>query len=385
MGTAALLLLAACSAAPPPAPAPAPRVLTARPAPEWTALFERRTGWLAADGLYSIPRPDGSTLLLFSDTILGDGHGDRIDGLQFLNNTVAVLDGTAPDPAAVAFHWRGGAGDTQTVFVPRTPSADAGSWYWLGDGFVNPALGDTTYVFAYRMRRTDADGIFNFAPDGVALLALPPDDPPPFRRHVQRETPFFVPAAPDRRERLFGSGVFVNTEAAGAPAPDGYVYVYGIDEAVKGLLVARVRPAAFGEFDAWRFWNGQGWTAEMAEAAVVTTRISNELSVTPLADGRYLLVFQLDTAAPDVAARVGATPYGPFGEVQTLYRCPEAEADLGDLDLFCYNAKAHPHLSPDGRLLVSYNVNAFGGGLEALALAHRYYRPRFIWVELGEE
>ena len=367
--------------------APQVPALTARPAPEWTTLFERQTGWLAADGIYSISLSDSLTLFYFSDTVLGDGRGERIRGVQFINNTVALLEGTRPDSNNIAFFWRsspgaGPARDTLTVFVPRTSSATGADWYWLGDGFVNHALNDTTYLFAYRMTRTEGSGIFNFAPVGVSLLAIPPGSQPPFSDHVQRETPFFVPATEAQREVVFGSGILENTAAAGAPEPDGYLYLYGIDEEHKGLVAARVEPAAFTDFGAWRFWDGHAWSTEIADAATITTRVSNELSVTPLADGRYLLVFQLDTNGPEVAVRVGESPVGPFGEIQTVYRCPEADADFGDLDLFCYNAKAHPHLSRDGKLLISYNVNAFGGDLDALALAHHYYHPRFIWLDL---
>ncbi len=51
------------------------------PAPEWTALFDRDSGWTGADGIYSIPLtgvdvPSGAaksyTLFVFSDTFIGD-------------------------------------------------------------------------------------------------------------------------------------------------------------------------------------------------------------------------------------------------------------------------------------------------------------------------
>ena len=45
------------------------------------------------------------------------------------------------------------------------------------------------------------------------------------------------------------------------------------------------------------------------------------------ADGRYVLVFQLDGLGRDVAARVGTSPVGPFGPVRRLWTCPEPDLD----------------------------------------------------------
>lgn len=170
----------------------------------------------------------------------------------------------------------------------------------------------------------------------------------------------------------------VNTEEAGAPHPDGYVYVYGIEELItpKQLLVARVRPDAFEDFDAWTFWNGDAWVGveRIEEAAGVTTRVSNEMSVTPTSNGKFVLTFQLDTISPYTAIRVGESPVGPFGPVERIWYTDEVEESD---NYYTYNAKAHPHLSTRNELLISYNVNSqdLFGDLDVLP---EIYRPRFI-------
>ena len=112
--------------------------------------------------------------------------------------------------------------------------------------------------------------------------------------------------------------------------------------------------------------------------AALTTRVSSELSVTPLPDGRFALVFQLDTLGRDTVWRIGASPVGPFAPPRVLWTCPEPDLDP---DLYCYNAKAPPHLSRPGELIVSYNVNSFDF---ADHLAHAsIYRPRFLRVRLA--
>jgi hypothetical protein len=39
------------------------------------------------------------------------------------------------------------------------------------------------------------------------------------------------------------------------------------------------------------------------------------LSVSPLPDGRYAMVFQVNGISSYVGLRLGKTPYGPFGKV----------------------------------------------------------------------
>ena len=357
-------------------------------APEWSALFHRTTGWFGADGIFTIPASGvdahGSageatrTLMLFSDTVIGTVEADSLPGgFSMVNNSVAYLQGAEPDSANLTFHVARG---PETLFVPETPASNPEEWYWLGDGFVNE--GGTTYFFAYRLRKDE--GSWRFV--GVSLIALPPGSEPPFEEQRQIDTPLFLPAGEDHGMGYFGGAILVNTTAAGAPHPDGYVYVYGNVKDMKGegqknLVAARVRPKAFDDFSAWRYWDGTGWNPDVESVAPLTPRISDEMSVTPLADGRFVLTFQLDTIDRTVAMRSASSPVGPFGPVQKVYECPEASRE--NLELFCYNAKAHPHLSRPGQLLISYNVNS-RDFMRDLHEAPHLYRPRFIRVTFAD-
>ncbi len=156
-------------------------MLVAVPAPEWTALFDREHDWTGADGIFSIPlngREDGEahgpnfrTLILFSDTAIGEvgSSAERLDGTTLVNNTLAVLRGTEPRADRIEFLWGGKiTGESAAVFVPETPMAQDGEWYWLGDGV---AIGDLVHILAIRMRKTE-DAVFGFATSGVNLLTL---------------------------------------------------------------------------------------------------------------------------------------------------------------------------------------------------------------------
>ncbi len=157
-----------------------------------------------------------------------------------------------------------------------------------------------------------------------------------------------------RWEIVLGQAVMPMTVESGNPNPDSYVYVYGPrnSSGPKQLVAARVLPEQIEDFDQWSYWDGTDWVGDISSCANITAGISQEFSVTPLADGRCLVVFQVGN---QVGIRFGAGPTGPFEFYDLIYDCPEPQQDP---DIFVYNAKAHPHLSAPGELLISYNVNS---------------------------
>ena len=70
-------------------------------------------------------------------------------------------------------------------------------------------------------------------------------------------------------------------------------------------------------------------------------------------------------------------PDGPARTARKIWHCPEPDRDP---DIFVYNAKAHPHISAPGELLISYNVNTFDF-FDHFKYAD-IYRPRFIRLRL---
>lgn len=348
-------------------------------AEEWTALFKRSSGWFGGDGIFAIPlngkeggsSSQGKNLLIFSDTMIGEIEGDSLKpGFSMVNNSIAYFQGDHPTVDNIEFQWaKDPLGKPQSLFVPQTPSAEDKDYYWLGDGFLNPELDSTLYIFAYRMRNLDNGQEWSFREMGTDLIALSLKDRVPFATQRQIETPLRF------EDGGFGAGIFVNTRQAGAPDPDGYVYVYGVRGMEKHLMAARVLPEDFENFEAWEFWDGKDWSMNMEDVTFISEAVSNELSLTPLPDGRYALVFTLNGLSPVVAMRVGDSPVGPFGDVVELYVTQEMQQK----NYITYNAKAHPSLSAEGELLISYNVNSFSF-FEELHDNPHLYRPRFITI-----
>lgn len=354
------------------------------PAPEWDALFDRTSGWTGADGIYSVPlngdeRPGrgGTTFFVFSDTFIGevDANDRRLSGSTLVNNTNALLDGARPRPNRIQFNWRAKAGGPAAMVTPRPQGAET-TWFWPNDGLV---VGERLYLYNLRMKSNGQGGAFGFETDGISLVSTPVGVRPLFSRYTQTDAPLYLPANGNQGDTTYGLAVLPNTATAGAPDPDGWLYVYGLrnDPFNKRLLVARVRPERIADFAAYRFWTGSAWVRDIEDAEPMTDRISSEFSVSPLADGRYLLVFQLDTLSNKIAIRYGDSPVGPWSGYRVVYEAPETAISP---NIFTYNAKAHPHLSEPNRLLISYNVNT-GDFLEHFRNAD-IYRPRFIWLPL---
>lgn len=359
---------------------------TVEEAPEWSAILTRTSGWFGGDGIYTIPlngvenkkaNKQDSILFIFSDTMIGEIKDNKMmPGSTMIHNSIAILTGHLPDKKRINFYWdKDIKGDAAPVFIPRTPRTNAPDYYWLGDGFVNQDLGNSIYIFGYRVHNVSTDA-FGFREIGNTLIKIPAGSRPPYKDARQMDTPFFLT---DEKgdSGSFGAGIYVNTKKAGAQNPDGYIYVYGVKGQEKKLLISRVLPEDLEDFKKWTYWDGKTWINDMYAAAVVTDAVSNELSLSELPDGRYALVFQLNGMSPTVGMRIGASPIGPFGPVIKLWDC---KPDLIEKTFVVYNAKAHPSLSEPGELLISYNINSTEF-IKDLNIHPNLYRPRFIRVK----
>ncbi len=352
-------------------------------ADDWTRLFDRTSGWTGADGVYTIPisgderrgsGANGTTLWWFNDTFIGGvtPQGSRTAGSTIVNNAIAMLQGDQPDSTKMQFIWSTtGGGAPRARIIPNTSSQH---WFWPNDGMV---VGTKYVLFSLRMKPGGTPP-FAFATDGISILSDNVSNPTPFSTYKQAVAPLYLPAAGGHGEVIFGQALMPNTAAAGAPFADGYVYIYGLrNDFSKKLLVARVKPKDIGTFSRYRFWDGATWNTQIASAVPLTNRMSSEFSVTPLADGRYLMVFQLDALGADIAVRYGASPVGPWDAPIPIWHCPEITLTP---NILVYGAKAHPHLSQPGELLISYHVNTtvFAEHFQFADI----YRPRFVRLPL---
>lgn len=359
---------------------------TTTAAPEWTNLFYKNQGWFGADGIFEMTLhgkesvgagEKDSVLMYFSDTMTGTVVGDTaVQNFKMINNSFAWVTGLKPsDKTVKIFYNKGTNGEPLNYVDPKTPDSKKGEYYWFGDGFVNQEDNNSINIFGYRTY-DKSSASWDFELRGVTLITIPTGGD--FSKQTQIDLPLFIDLPVGKG--TFGAGIYVNTKRAGAPKPDGYLYIYGVLDPNKQLVVARVKPGDIKNISQWRFWNGSTWDENIKNVKPVTDRVSNELSITPLKDGRYLLVFQADGIGSSTAVRIGETPTGPFGPLQNIWKVPEI---LDPPGIIPYNAKAHPVLSSGNRLLISYNTISLDYFRDILKYPHMY-RPRFFWLEIKD-
>jgi len=391
IGMIAMLMITACQAPNSECCQQDPKLAEA--ADDWNALFQNEKGWFGGDGIFAIPL-DGKehtpatestrTLFVFSDSVIGELKDGKTKGkgdFAFVNNVVAILKGNKPVRDSFEFIWaRDEDGEPTSMFKPNTPQTKEGDYYWLGDGFVNIDVDSTLYIFAYRIENVDPpEGFFTFRQISVSLLAIPAGEEPPYQNVRQIETPFMFPyQGNEKHQTTFGNGIMVNTVSSGAPDADGYIYIMGSAGPNIDMLLARTTPEAFEDFESWTFWNGTEWVPEKTSARPVISSVSNEMSMSPMGNGRYIAGFQLYGMTNEVAVQIGTSPTGPYFPHRKVWYCKEVEEDI---DYFAYNAKGYPHLSEPGILLMSYNVNSFDFW-EDIKDDPTHCRPRFIRVKI---
>lgn len=187
-------------------------------------------------------------------------------GLKLVNNSVALLKGKTPDSTRINFKIAGEKAAHRAIFTPKADRPDKDTYFWLGDGFVNPDAGKDLFVFAYRITNTHDNSAFPFKETGNVLIHVLAGSPFPYSDYQQLELPFNNYETGEETIS-FGAAVFNNSKAAGEPEPDGSLYVYGTKGVTKKLVSARVKPAQVSSFDQWEFWNGKDWSGNVKSVA----------------------------------------------------------------------------------------------------------------------
>lgn len=361
-----------------PVPCDTAEALQAEPAPQWSELFHRHDGWTGSDAVYSIPLsgidfPSSlqaeKTIFVFGDTFIGQvNENDERKNSRMIRNTMALLQGKNPFPDSIHFYWdTTSTGEPTALWHADTPQSNSGDWIWPMDGI---SLNGKIYVFGLRL--DSANNFFRIV--GTTLISFELDSSNQIENYTHRDAPLYLKT--DDGELVLGQAVMPMTIASGNPDPDGYIYVYGPKNSFgsKGLIASRVAESNFEEFSSWEFWTGNGWSPNIQDCAIITTGISQEFSLSPLKDGRFLLVFE---SGGKVKIKFGESPVGPFQAELPVYIPPEPQIYPS---AFVYNAKAHPHLSTEDEMLISYNVNTFS--LYDLMHYADIYRPRFVRLRL---
>lgn len=331
----------------------------------WNAVTEQESGWLGADGIYSVTEPkSGDVYVHFSDTICGTTRNSGRDygDVYMVNHTFWRVPDFEP-PMDVEQ-----AGKVE-FFVPLRGKNLLPDRYWLQDGIILRDEFQKLFLHTTGMIPDSA-----WKPTRVDWVAIPILDGGKLdfqNAKIERNTPIL--AKTERGPIIFGAAFLEEAE---------YVYIFGYRDAVrefsrKDMVLARVEADRLTDFSAWRFWAGDetgknGWSENIQDCVPLVRGISCEFSVSRIptgpAAGKFLLVYTRGGISPEIAYRTASTPEGPYGEEFVFCRVPE-HAD----GISAYNAKGHPALSSPGKLVISANLNRLGH----LPRQPKEYRPRF--------
>lgn len=335
--------------------------------PEYDALFNRTEGWTGADGAYSLPLADEVTLWLFSDTWIGEIIDGRHKDATMINNSIALQTGKEPVTASVKFFWqKTQQGKSVAFFEPE----DRNGFFWISHGII---AGGKLYIFLIQIVKTGEESVFGFKQISTSLAEIEnPNNGPLEWRIKQHKVPYGKYSKDG--DLFFGSAIMKDGD---------FVYIYGVDEdwskgmGGRSMIVARVPVDKMIDFEQWRFFcNGQ-WQTELTGASGLFAGTATEYSVCyQTSIGKYVAVYTEKGMSKNIIMRLSPTPTGPWSNAYRIHECPEVEWHK---TYFCYAAKAHPEISLENELIVTYVCNSTD--FWQMAADARIYRPRFLKIK----
>jgi hypothetical protein len=142
------------------------------------------------------------------------------------------------------------------------------------------------------------------------------------------------------------------------------------------MIVARVRPGEMADFGKWRFFSDGRWRDDVGKVSELFDGTATEYSVSyQPAIRQYVAVYTENGMSENILMRMAPTPVGPWSRAFKIYECPEVGWHKS---YFCYAAKAHPEISKEDELIVTYVCNSMD--FWQMAKDTRIYRPRFLRV-----
>ncbi|TLX73298.1 T9SS type A sorting domain-containing protein [Labilibacter sediminis] len=363
-------------------------------AADWDEIFRRQTGsgWFSGDGIYSVPFNGDDTMgsgentktyWLFSDSRIGgpiDPVSRKITSSKMNKHTVAVLDRVGTNEVPVfdnmTYHFGGTIEAPEELFGQRL---------WALDG-----ISISNVIHMNMSSKDDANR-------GVFRVSVPVvNDEADFDNFTIVQCPYYEAISADHKSHArLGSAILDLTVHGGFTDQTsdhyGYVYNYGMRKwnTNRAVVVGRVKREDYTDFSKWEYWNGANWVVNnfsvcTAESAELFGQIGDRYSVSYITEGvyagKFLFINVANNNEPIIEYRYADSPLGPWSDIVPMY-APLKEMDAYGVDsVNFYNAKAHPHLSRDGKLLVSYCANVKQVRRDYLTSDKN--RGRFIWVDL---
>ena len=303
-------------------------------------------GWIAGDGTFSIPLPNGNTFWLFGDSFIGTVHPDSsIYGAKMIRNCAIYQQGDLMQAI-----YRGGMTDTLSFIPTEFPDS---IWFWPEQGIVE---NDTLKLLMAEYIINDGPPGWNYEFRNTYLVYL---SYPGFEILEKKLLPYYA-----------SNGVMYGTQLM----VDGdYTYIYGRKNEPGFITNAHLARVSKGNLiGLWEFYDGDGWSADPASSLLITSQIVSQQYAVFKHQQKFVLLTQETLLGPKIYTMTANLPEGPWDNLTEIYSTP-----IYSDSMWTYNALAHPQFNDQNALLVSYNTN---GAFDSVLHNVEFYRPTFIRV-----
>ena len=317
-------------------------------------------GWLASDGTISLLLPDGKTLWLFGDCIIGEKSGEfgiKPGTSSFINNAAIIEDGD------VLTTYYGGTTEIPGSLIP----GDGANIFWPEHATIE---NDTIKIFTIKIiyQNNGIPGLnFRVGTTHIASFKYP-------EMEYIKTVP--IEYITDTTMR-FGTHILKR---------DDYTYIFGKKDTTAGgmtwaiPMLARVTNSVS---EPWEFYAGSDtWTYNCEDARSIGDRpMSESFFVYEKNDKFYLIMHEIWTVEElfilEADEITGPWNRASSGGIENLFCMIPRYGNN-----FTYNLFAHPHFQNDDRILISFNVNTSNFG--SIYTDTRNYRSRFLWMSVED-
>lgn len=331
-------------------------------------FYKRTTGWIGADGAYSIPLTKERTLWTYGDTWIGViKKGKRIKP-KMINNTVSIQSFGSNDQSKMDFYWPGGMKKPRSVWIP----GHAKDYYWPADG---ACVEGKLFLFLHKIRTNKKLPMpfqFETIGDDLSVVSNPLDPPANWKKKK-------IVLSNDSKTINYATACMVDGD---------YLYVYSNYPKAKRdlcphpLIVSRIlkKELAKSNLDSMEHYLEDGtWSSEFKNPKVLFFDAAPEMTVRAVKDvGGYIALY-MPPLTKKIVLRFSKKPEGPFSKELLVYDCPEKEDSI-----ILYSAKMHQELvnetMPAGTLIVTYCRNT--RGMQEHIDKPEIYFPQALKVEL---
>ncbi|MCI0748222.1 MAG: hypothetical protein L0Y58_22685 [Verrucomicrobia subdivision 3 bacterium] len=326
----------------------------------FTEFFRRTNGIVACDGAFSVPLSDERALWLFGDSHVDCWHDGTVPCLFQVRNAAMVHDKADLQNVRALI----GSGKGFRSLFKNSTNEDM--WFWPVSGFQHL---NVVYIYLSSLRKAGS-GPFGFASTGQDFWGL--------MKFPELDIAGYQPL-PDFHGIDFGAG-FVDGPAT------NQLYAFGHKR--RGIALD-IYVARFGKATPatnWTFWDGQTWSAQPTNAAVIATQAATSATVCKIKD-KFLLM----TSEFSVACDQGKEIYVSMSDRATGTFSPRRKIFTIDDTVdghypFFYLPVAHPEfINTRGELLVTYCINGYDPCIRTCVNGRMnpdHYRPRAIRIPL---